>query len=113
MIKKLLIRLIILIAGIFLAGLIVPGVNVESYGAGIKAAALLGLLNLSIKPVLFILTLPITLLTLGLFTLVINGFMVWLAGYLVTGFAVSGFLSAVAASVVISILSIILNRFAD
>lgn len=111
--KKLILRLVILTAGIFLAGLIVPGINVQSYSAGIKAAVLLGLLNVFIKPVLFILTLPITLLTLGLFTLVINGFMVWLVGHFVAGFEVSGFLSAVAASVVISILSIILNRIAD
>lgn len=106
-----LLRLIILTAGIFLASYLVPGINVSGYGAAIKAAALLGLMNMFIKPVLFILTLPITILTLGLFTLVINGLIFWFVGHAVSGFVVSGFFTAVLGSIIISILSILLNRF--
>jgi len=108
---KLILRLLILIAGIFLAAYLVPGITVEGYWPAVKASVLLGLMNIFIKPVILILTLPINLITLGLFTLVINGIILWSVGHIVNGFAVSGFFTAVAGSVVISILSIVLNRF--
>lgn len=108
---NIILRLIILTAGVFLASYLVPGINVSGYGAAIKAAVILGILNVFIKPVLIILTLPINLLTLGLFTLVINGLLLWFAGYAVSGFEVSSFLTAIVGAVIISVLSILLNRF--
>ncbi len=108
---NLLLRLIILTAGVFLASFLVPGVNVEGYGPAIKAAVLLGIMNLIIKPVLLVLTLPINILTLGLFTLVLNGLILWAVGSLISGFLVAGFLPALLGAVVISLLSIVLNRF--
>lgn len=108
---SLILRLIILTSGVFLAAYLVPGINVAGYGAAIKAALLLGFLNIFIKPVIFLLTLPINILTLGLFTLVINGLLLWLVGSVVTGFSISGFFTAILGSVIISILSILLNRF--
>jgi len=103
-------RLCVLILGIFLSSIIVPGIDVSGWGP-LKAAVLLGLLNIFIRPALLLLTLPINFLTLGLFTLVINGFLFWIAGNLIEGFHVSGFLVAVAGAVIISLLSIFLNRF--
>lgn len=108
---SIILRLIVLTAGVFLASYLIPGVNVEGYSAAFKAALLLGVLNLIIKPVLIILTLPITLLTLGLFTFVINGLLLWFVGYAVAGFEVAGFFSALLGAIVISLFSILLNRF--
>ncbi|HXI10503.1 MAG TPA: phage holin family protein [Thermodesulfobacteriota bacterium] len=104
-------RIIILAAGIFLAAYLVPGVNVVGYGPAIKAAVLLGILNIFIKPALLLFTLPINLLTLGLFTLIINGFLLWFVGSVVSGFHVAGFLTAILGSIIISLFSILLNRF--
>jgi putative membrane protein len=108
---NILLRLIILTAGIFLASYLVPGVTVEGYGPAIKAALLLGVLNLIAKPVLIILTLPINLLTLGLFTFILNAFILWFVGYAIAGFVVAGFFPALLGAIVISIFSIILSRF--
>lgn len=108
---NLLLRLIVLTAGIFLAAYLVPGVNVDGYGSAIKAALLLGVLNLIVKPILLILTLPINILTLGLFTFVLNALILWFVGHVVAGFVVAGFFPALLGAIVISLLSIILNRF--
>lgn len=104
-------RIIMLTAGIFLAAYLLPGISVEGYFPAIKAALLLGLLNAFIKPVIILLTLPITLITLGLFTIVINGFLLWFVGHVISGITISGFFTAVLGSIVISLLSILLNRF--
>ena len=103
-------RLSVLAVGVFLAAYLVPGIEVTGYGPVIKAAVVLGLLNLFIRPVLFVLTLPINILTLGLFTLVLNGFLLWLVGRLITGFEVSGFFASVLGALVISLLSVLVNR---
>lgn len=106
-----LIRIAILTAGIFLAAYLLPGIRVEGYGAAIKAAILLGIMNAVIKPILIILTLPITILTLGLFALAINGFILWFVGRMLSGFEVTGAMTAILGAIVISIFSIVLNRF--
>ena len=106
-----LLRLIVLTAGIFLASYLVPGVTVEGYGPAIKAALLLGVMNLIAKPVLIILTLPINIITLGLFTFILNAIILWFVGYAVAGFVVAGFFPALLGAIVISVLSIVLNRF--
>ena len=84
---------------------IVPAIQVSSFGAALIAALLLGLINSVVRPLLLLLTLPVTLLTLGLFIFVINGLMFWLAGSLIEGFSVSGFWPAVAGSLVYSVVS--------
>lgn len=78
---------------ILIAAYVVPGTSVTILGA-IVLAIILGLLNLLIRPIIFILTLPISILTLGLFSLVINALLVWFAASIVPGFAVSGFWAA-------------------
>lgn len=104
-------RVIVLSVGVSVAAYLVPGINVEGVGAAIKAGLLLGVLNAFIRPVVLILTLPVNILTLGLFTFVINGVLLWAVGHMVSGFTVSGFFAAVLGGILISILSMILNRF--
>ena len=70
---------------------VLPAIDVASFGAALLAALLLGLINAVLRPLLVLLTLPATLLTLGLFIFVINGLLFWLAGSLIEGFVVGGF----------------------
>lgn len=90
---------------ILAASYILPGVRVESFTAALVAALVLGIINAFIKPILLILTLPITLITLGLFTIVINAFLIMLTDALVPGFSVSGFLWAVVLSIFLAIIN--------
>ncbi len=82
---------------------LVPGVRIDGIGHALVAALVLGLLNLLIRPILLLLTLPVTILTLGLFTLVINGLIFQLAAYFLDGFWVAGFWWAVLGSIVYSV----------
>ncbi|MBA3478707.1 MAG: phage holin family protein [Lautropia sp.] len=84
---------------------IVPAVQIRGFGTALVVALVIGLLNTFIRPVLFILTLPITVLTLGLFTLVLNGMMFWMASRFIDGFAIAGFWWAVLAALIYSIIS--------
>ncbi len=88
---------------IFLVAYILPGVSVENFVSALAVALVLGILNAFIKPVLLILTLPITILTLGLFTLVLNALLILLASAVVPGFSVNGFLWALIFGIVLSI----------
>lgn len=88
---------------------LLPSVRVESFGAALVAAALLGLANAVIRPILVILTLPVTVLTLGLFIFVINGLIFLGVAHLVQGFQVLGFWHAVGASIVYSLVSWLLS----
>jgi len=87
------------------------GIKFESTGALVVSALLLGLANAVVKPLLIVLTLPLTLVTLGLFLLVINALMILLVAALVKGFRVSGFWTALFASIFISILSVVIGSF--
>ncbi|MGE0803302.1 MAG: phage holin family protein [Lautropia sp.] len=102
---KLLLGWAINAAALFLLPYLVPAVQMKSFGTALLVALVIGLLNTFIRPVLFILTLPITVLTLGLFTLVLNGLMFWLASRFIDGFAVDGFWWAVLGALVYSIIS--------
>ncbi len=92
---------------------VVPGVSVKNFGTALVAALILAFVNALIKPILILLTLPINILTLGLFILVINGLMFWLVSALVKGFQISGFWPAFLAALVFSIFSIALNYLLD
>lgn len=96
---------------LWIASLVFKGIKFDTTGALIGSALLLGLANALVKPLLIILTLPLTLLTFGLFLLVINALVLLLVAGLVKGFKVSGFWTAVFASLFISILSIIIGGF--
>ena len=107
-----LIHWIVTAAALFVAAWIVPGVHVASWGALAVAALALGLVNAVVKPILVILTLPITILTLGLFYLVVNGIAFALAAAIVPGFSVDSFLSAMVGAFVVGIVSWIVGAIA-
>ncbi|MCL5966169.1 MAG: phage holin family protein [Deltaproteobacteria bacterium] len=98
-------------AAILLIAYLLPGVmRAESVMAAVAAAFVLGLVNAVVRPVFILLTLPITVVTLGIFLFVINGLLLWLVSGIVPGFHVSGFAGAVAGSVLVSAVSWILTR---
>ncbi|OGP67182.1 MAG: hypothetical protein A2170_14925 [Deltaproteobacteria bacterium RBG_13_53_10] len=109
---RFLFRLLINVLAILIIAYIVPSlIRVDGFLAALVAAILLGIVNTIIRPILVILTFPLTLLSFGLFLLVINGLMLWLVSALVSGFHVSGFWGALFGSILISIVSWILSKF--
>jgi len=88
---------------------LVPGVKIAGFGTALIAALVLGLVNTLIRPLLVVLTLPVTLLTLGLFIFVINGLLFWWVGSVITGFHVTGFWAGVFGAIVYSIISWLLS----
>ena len=98
-------RILLNALALLVAAYVVPGIVVESIYIAIVAAVVLGLVNLTIKPILFILTLPITILTLGLFAFVLNALMFWFVASFLDGFSVDGFIPALLGSLVVPIVS--------
>ena len=90
---------------------LVPGIQIDRFQDLLTGALAIGLLNAFLRPVIILLTLPVNVLTLGLFTLVINGLMFYLAATLVHGFRVSGFATAFVAALLFSLFSFLLNLF--
>ena len=88
---------------------LVPGIQIDRFQDLLLGTLIIGLLNAFLRPVIVLLTLPVTLLTLGLFTLVINGVIFYLAAHLLEGFRVSGFGNAFVAALLFSLFSSILN----
>ncbi len=88
---------------------LIPGIQIDRFQDLLVAALVIGLLNAFLRPVIILLTLPVTMMTLGLFTLVINGLMFYLAAYLVSGFHVTGFGAAFLAALIFSLFSFVLN----
>jgi putative membrane protein len=87
----------------------VPGIHVSSFMTALIAALVIGFANILVKPILLILTLPVTILTLGLFIFVINGLMFWLAGYFLEGFDVKTITAGIIGAIVYSVISWILS----
>jgi putative membrane protein len=110
--KRFLIHWLVIALALWVTAYVLPGVSVDSTQALAIAAVVLGLVNALIRPVLTILTLPITILTLGLFYLVINGLTFLLASKLVPGFHVGGFWWAVLGALLVSIISSFVGGFA-
>jgi len=106
---KLIIRILISACIVLLLAYLLPGVGVTGYGAAILVAIVLALLNAIIKPILVILTIPITIITLGLFLLVINALIILMADEFVSGFSVNGFWTALLFSILLSICQSIVN----
>ena len=99
----------IVAASLWVAAYLIPGVVVRSVSALLIAALVLGLVNALVRPILTILTLPITILTLGLFYLVVNGVAFALAASLVPGFEIAGFMSAILGALLVSVVSWVLG----
>jgi len=102
---RLVLTWIINAAALFAVPFLMHSVNVTSIGAALVAALLLGLVNTLVRPVLLLLTLPVTVLSLGLFIFVINGFMFWLVAKVVEGFHVDSFGSAILGALLYSVIS--------
>jgi putative membrane protein len=109
---KLFLQWLIAAVAILIAAYIVPGTVVTIAGA-LVLAVVLGILNLFLKPILFILTLPINILTLGLFSLVINALLVMLAAAIVPGFAVAGFWGALLFSIVLTLVNWVFHLWSE
>lgn len=107
----LLLKFVVAVLAVFVAEYIVPGVMVESLYAGIIVAVILGLLNLIVRPILLLLTLPITLITFGLFAFVINALLFWFTASFIEGFYVSGFFAAFLGALVVSVINWLAERF--
>jgi putative membrane protein len=94
---------------VMIAAYVIPGVTVSNFFSALWVALFLGIVNLLLRPLLVLITLPINILTLGLFTFVINGLIILLASSVVKGFQVSGFWVAVLFSIVLSIINFFMN----
>ena len=94
---------------VVLLGKLLPGISVDDYGTAVIVALVLAALNFIVKPFLTILTLPITVITLGLFLFVVNGLIILLAGYLVGGFHVESIWSGILFSILLTILQSIIH----
>lgn len=108
---KLIARILVTALALLIVAKLIPGVTVDGLYPALIAALVLGLLNVFVRPVLVFLTLPITLLTLGLFIFVINALLFWLTASFLEGFAVSSFASALLGSLLVTLISTVGNWF--
>lgn len=104
--------IIVALSLVFLAWLL-PGIDVANWGVAFLAGLIIGLINVLIRPLLQLLALPITVLTLGLFAFVINALLFWLAAALVPGFEVDGFLYALIGSLLLTLIYTLFDRILD
>jgi putative membrane protein len=106
---SIILKWLVMVLAIMISSYFIPGVAVAGFWTALWLALFLGIINVLVKPVLILITLPINILTLGLFTFVINALLILLAASVVKGFSVSGFLTAMLFSIVLSIVSYFLN----
>ena len=109
--KGILLRWLIQTIAILVAAYVLKGIDVTGFIPALAAAALLGILNAFVRPLLLLLTLPLNILSLGLFTFVINAFLLKMASLVIEGFTVEGFWAALLGSLFISFVSALLNLF--
>lgn len=110
---RILLKIIVGAIAVFIASQWVTGIEVESWKAAFLASIVLGIINLVVRPVIKVLTLPITLLTLGLFSFVINTLLFWMASFFVEGFEVEGFIAAFLGALIMTVANWILGWFVD
>jgi putative membrane protein len=110
---KFIIRFLLSGLAVLLTAYLLPGVTVENYGYALLVAVVLSLVNAIVKPVLVFLTIPITIVTLGLFLLVINAVLILLVDYFIDGFAVTNFWWALAFSLILSLFNSMFSMFTD
>jgi putative membrane protein len=97
--------------GLLIVDLVVPGVDIANFPSALVAAIVIGLINAFIRPVLQVLSLPITFVTLGAFSFIVNGILLWLASVVVPGFTMSGLVALILAPVILSFSSTFLNKY--
>lgn len=111
MVVRLITRLLLITLTLLVVAKYIPGITVDGFYTAFIAAVVLGLLNTIVKPILIILTLPITIITIGLFVFVINALLFWFAASFIDGFAVASFWYALLGSLIVSVVSTIGNRY--
>ena len=97
--------------GLLIVDLVVPGVDIANFPSALVAAIAIGLINAFIRPVLQVLSLPITFVTLGAFSFVVNGILLWMASVIVPGFTMNGLVALILAPVILSFSSTFLNKY--
>lgn len=110
---KLILRWLVNAAALYAAVALVPGIEARDTGSILIAAIVIGLINATLKPIAVLLTLPLTVLTLGLFYLIVNGAMLYLTAALTPGFELAGFGSAVLGAIVVSIVAMLLGGWVE
>lgn len=108
---KLLVKWLLSAVALLIVAYLYSGVQVSSFGSAMIAALVIGLLNTVLRPVLVVLTLPVTILTVGLFLFVVNGLMFWAASGLLNGFHVAGFWAAMLGALIYSLLGLVIESF--
>ena len=108
---KLITRLLLTALVLLIVAEYIPGITVDGFYPALIAAIVLGLLNLFVRPILVVLTFPITILTLGLFMFVINAALFWFAATFIDGFAVATFFHALLGSLIVSVASAVFNKY--
>ncbi len=106
---KLIVKWVLLASALLFVAYVYEGVQVRSFGSAMLAALVIGLLNTFVRPILVVLTLPVTLLTVGLFLFIINALMFWAAAQMLAGFQVRGFVAALVGSLIYSILGMVIE----
>jgi len=107
---KLIIRVLVVALALLLVAEVIPDIEISSFYVAVISAIVLGLLNLLVRPVLFVLTLPLTLITFGLFAFVLNALMVLFAASFIEGFNVDGFIPALLCSLFVSLASMVSDK---
>jgi putative membrane protein len=107
--KRLLIHLIVSALLLLLVSQFVNGIHINSLGSALLAALVLGVVNFLVRPILILITLPVTILTLGLFLIVVNALMLMLTSALVPGFQVANFVSALVAAVLLGLFNLVVS----
>jgi putative membrane protein len=108
-VRGLVVRWLVSALALYLTSLIVRGIVIDSVAALLFAAITIGVLNAIVRPIILLLTLPLTVVTLGLFVLVVNAWMLWMASKVVVGFAVHGFWSALGGWLLMSFFTFVIN----
>lgn len=108
---KILLKWLGLTLAVLATAYVVPGISVSSFLTALFVALVLGLVNTFIKPIISLLTLPVNILTLGLFGIILNGLFFWFASMVVTGFVITGFVPALIGSIVVSLIMWIIGLF--
>lgn len=108
--SRILARFLAIVAGLLIASAYVPGISVNGLYTALVVAAILGFLNILVRPVLVVLTLPITILTFGLFSFVLNALLLWFVSTFVKGIAIEGFAPAFFGSLVVSGMSWVVHK---
>jgi putative membrane protein len=110
---KILLHWLILTLAVLASQYVVPGITVDTFLTAVIVAAILAFINTIVKPIVGILTLPINILTLGIFSVVLNALFFWFVAYLISGFSVDGFQAALLGSIIVSILNWIADKVLD